>query len=181
MTDAIGVTENGFELEGELSPIIDLRICRSCFDETVEMMLSHTIEVVNGIDDAGFFGLESAGFDIKNETALEEEFSEFSGVITTERSRSLSIALFGMRNRSRWRCRGRLNNRLKPWNQTHDEGLITSPHSGINASRCGRHHSRSSILRDLMRGCLTDERKGRKRWRENRRSGSKWWDKRSRI
>jgi len=91
-----GVTKNGLELLGELSPIIDLRVHRPSFDETAEMLLSHPIEVVDGIDDAGFFGLESVGFDIKNETTLEEEFSELSGVITTEGSRSLSIALLGM-------------------------------------------------------------------------------------
>jgi len=95
-SDAIGVTENGLKLEGELSPIIDLRVCRPSFDEMAEMPLSHTIKVVNGIDDAGFLSLESVGFDIKNETTLEEEFSKLSGVITTEGSRSLSIALFGM-------------------------------------------------------------------------------------
>ena len=81
---------------GKLSPIIDLRVHRPSFDETAEMPLSHTIEVVNGIDDVGFFSLESAGFDIKNETALEEEFLKLSGVITTEGSQGLSIALFGM-------------------------------------------------------------------------------------
>jgi len=122
------------------------------------MPLSHPIKVVNGIDDMGFFGLESAGFDIKNETTLEEEFLELSGVITTEGSRSLSIALFGMRNRGRWCCHGSLNNGLKRWEQTHDEGLITSPHSGINASGSRRHNSRSGILRDLMWGRLSDER-----------------------
>jgi len=79
-----------------LSPIVNLRIRRSSLNIVAEMTLSHTLEVVNGIDDVGFFSLESAGFDIKNETALEEEFSKLSGVITTEGSWSLSIALFGM-------------------------------------------------------------------------------------
>jgi len=157
-SDAVGVTENGFELEGKLSPIIDLRIRGSSFDIATEMMLSHTLEVVNGIDDAGFFGLESAGFDIKNETALEEEFSKLSGVITTEGSQSLSIALFGMQNRGRWRCHGSLNNGLKRWEQTHDESLITSPHRGVNASGSRRHNSGSGILRDLMQGRMSDER-----------------------
>jgi len=95
-SDMVGITEDGFKLEGKLSPIIDFWICGSGFDIMAEMPLSHTIEVVNGIDDAGFLCLESAGFDIENETALEEEFSKLSGIVTTECSRSLSIALLGM-------------------------------------------------------------------------------------
>jgi len=43
MSDVVGVTENG---KGELSPIIDLWVCRPSFDETAEMPLSHPIKVV---------------------------------------------------------------------------------------------------------------------------------------
>jgi len=95
-SDTVGITEDGFKLKRKLSPIIDFWIRRSGFNITAEMLLSHTIEVVNSIDDAGFLCLESAGFNIENDTALEEEFSKLSGVITTEGSWSLSIALFGM-------------------------------------------------------------------------------------
>ena len=79
---AVRIAEDGVELAGECSPIVDPRVSGLYFNVPAEMMLCHTIEVLNGVIDFLWICWECARLGCEHQATLKKEIREL-GVVHT--------------------------------------------------------------------------------------------------